>query len=125
MARAQAQSRRKSTGGRYHSSRGKRSRELAGFAAQTKIGAARKAKIKRARGGSTRSLLLVANEVNVTDKSGKTQKVPVLNVVENPADPNLVGRNILTKGAVVETKLGKARITSRPGQEATVNAVLV
>jgi small subunit ribosomal protein S8e len=36
-----------------------------------------------------------------------------------------VRRNIITRGAVVETKLGRARITSRPGQHGVANAVLV
>jgi len=68
---------------------------------------------------------LSAKEVNVSDQKGKTQKTEILNVVENPANPNLVRRNVITKGAVVETKLGRVRVTSRPGQEGTVNGVLV
>ena len=48
-----------------------------------------------------------------------------MNVIENPSNPHLVRRNILTKGAVVETKLGKAKVTSRPGQEGTLNGVLI
>ena len=64
-------------------------------------------------------------EINVTDKNGKTTKTEMVNVVENPANPNLVRRNVITKGAVVETKLGKARVTSRPGQEGVVNGILV
>ncbi|MCK4384091.1 MAG: 30S ribosomal protein S8e, partial [Candidatus Lokiarchaeota archaeon] len=34
-------------------------------------------------------------------------------------------RHILTKGAVVETELGNARITSRPGQHGTLNGILM
>jgi len=49
----------------------------------------------------------------------------MINVTENFANPNLVRRNILTKGTVVETKLGKVKITSRPGQEGTVNGKLL
>ena len=49
----------------------------------------------------------------------------IVNVVENPANPHLVRRNIITKGCVVETKLGKAKVTSRPGQEGSVNGVLI
>ncbi|PIN87382.1 30S ribosomal protein S8e, partial [Candidatus Woesearchaeota archaeon CG10_big_fil_rev_8_21_14_0_10_32_24] len=58
-------------------------------------------------------------------QKGKTQKTVIVTVVENPSNPHLVRRNILTKGAVVETKMGKARITSRPGQEGTLNGVLI
>ena len=69
--------------------------------------------------------LLTADQVNVCDKKGKATKVEIINVVENPANPHLVRRNIITKGAIVETKLGKVRITSRPGQEAALNGVLI
>ena len=37
----------------------------------------------------------------------------------------LVRRNIITKGSIVETKLGKAKVTCRPGQEGSVNGVLL
>lgn len=63
--------------------------------------------------------------MNVADKQGKSQKTEIVNVVENPANANLVRRNVITKGCVVETKLGRARVTSRPGQEGVVNGVLV
>ena len=43
---------------------------------------------------------------------------------ENPANPNYVRRNLLTKGAIIKTELGNARILSRPGQDGTINAVL-
>ena len=124
MAETQHRSQRKLSGGRYHSARSKKSSELVGFAAKTKV-ADRKMKTKRQIGGSTKEALLSANEVSVSDKKGKTQKTQIINVLENPANPNLVRRNILTKGAIVETKLGKVRITSRPGQESTVNGVLL
>ena len=47
------------------------------------------------------------------------------NVVENSADPNYVRRNILTKGAIVETSIGRVRITSRPGMDGVISGVLV
>lgn len=31
----------------------------------------------------------------------------------------------MNKGAIIETKIGKARITSRPGQSGTINAILI
>ena len=34
-------------------------------------------------------------------------------------------RGIITKGALIETELGKAIVTSRPGQDGVVNALLV
>jgi len=32
---------------------------------------------------------------------------------------------LLTKGALIETEIGLARVTSRPGQDGVVNAVRV
>ena len=124
MAQAQSKSQRKASGGRYHSSRSKRKSELARFPAMTKVGE-KKAKNKRTLGGSSKRALLSVKEINVSDAKGKTQKAEILNVVENSANSNLVRRNIVTKGAIVETKLGKVKITSRPGQEGSLNGTLV
>ena len=63
--------------------------------------------------------------INVSDASGKTKRVEMTNVVENSADPNYVRRNILTKGAIVETEMGRVRITSRPGMDGVISGVLV
>ena len=47
------------------------------------------------------------------------------NVVSNAANLNYVRRNVITKGAIIDTSEGRARVTSRPGQTGQVNAVLV
>jgi len=44
-------------------------------------------------------------------------------VRENPANPNYVQRNIITRGAILETDLGLVRIRSRPGQDGVLNGV--
>jgi len=141
MARSQLRSKRKASGGRYHQARTKRKSELARLPTLTKL-AEKKSKQFRVKGGNSKQALLSVKEVSVTDtreeqsssvsqkpgvsvKKGKTQKTEILNVLENPANPNLVRRNIITKGTIIETKLGKAKVTSRPGQEGTLNAVLV
>lgn len=125
MARTQFRSRRKASGGRYRSARSKRQYELADMPTMTKADDKTKSKIKRTIGGSVKRSLLTVSEVNVAAKGGKMQKTKVINVVENPANANLVRRNIITKGAVVETELGKVKITSRPGQEGSLNGVLL
>ncbi len=83
-----------------------------------------KVKQKRSRGGNKKLIALSTNIANIA-VGGKYQKAKILSVVENTADSQFVRRNIITKGAVVETELGKARVTSRPGQDGIVNAVLV
>jgi len=125
MAQSQRRSLRKASGGRYHYSRSKKKSELAGFSSSTKLSKERKAVKARGIGGNVKQVTLSANVINVTDKKGKTIKTEILNVVGNPANPQLVIRNIITKGAVVETKMGKVRVTSRPGQEGTLNGVLI
>jgi len=78
------------------------------------------------RGGNTKVRLLRCDFANVSDpRSGVTRKVRILNVVENPANPHFKRRNIVTRGAIVETELGRAVVTSRPGQDGVVNAKLL
>ena len=121
----QGKSIRKSTGGRLRANRGKRKFELGTDVTQPVIGATSR-KIINVMGNGTKVKVLKENTLNVTDpKTGKTQKVKMTTEVENPANKNYIRRNILTKGAVVMTDLGKAKITSRPGQDGEVNAVLV
>jgi small subunit ribosomal protein S8e len=125
MARSQQRSNRKASGARYKPGRAKKSYEVAGFAANTRLLDKIKVRVQRILGGNTKRSLLSSNMINVAQKGAKSAKAQILNVVENPANPHLVRRNVLTKGAIVETKLGKVRVTSRPGQEGVLNGVLV
>ncbi len=63
--------------------------------------------------------------VNVSDPSGKTKKVEIVRVIKNPTNVDYDRRGVVTKGAMIETALGSARVTSRPGQDGVVNATLV
>jgi ribosomal protein S8E len=49
----------------------------------------------------------------------------IVTVKKNAANPNYVQRNIINKGAMIQTEAGLAKVTSRPGQDGNVNAVLV
>lgn len=116
---------RKTSGGRYISARGKRIFEKRGKATLTKLGE-KKVKEERTRGGDSKQRLLMANMVNVYDpKTKKYYNLKIKTIVENTANRHFVRRNILTKGAVIDTDKGKAKVTSRPGQEGMINAVLV
>lgn len=125
MARSQQRSEKKVSGGRYRPFRTKKKYELAGFPANTKLASEAKVRATRTPGGHIKLALLQAHTVNVADNKGKVVSTDIVNVVDNPANPNLVRRNIITKGAIVETKLGRVRVTSRPGQQGMVNGVLV
>ena len=83
-------------------------------------------KIYRRTGGNTLVRVLAANQVSINDpKTGKTKLGTIENVVENESDPNYVRRNVLVKGAIIETDQGRVRITSRPGKDGVINGVLV
>ncbi|TFF69457.1 MAG: 30S ribosomal protein S8e [Promethearchaeota archaeon] len=123
MARSQARSKRKFTGKKYKYFRKKRKRELQRPPIETEIGELKRKK-QRTLGGNYKLKLFSTNYINVTDPaSNKTSKVKILRFESNPASKDYNRRHILTKGTVVETELGKARITSRPGQDGVLNAV--
>lgn len=116
---------RKATGGRLKLNRSKRKYELGRDVTQPVIGATKK-KIVNTMGNGEKIKVLKQDYINITDpKTGKTQKVKMTTVTANPANKNYIRRNILTKGAVVTTEAGKAKITSRPGQHGEVNGILV
>ena len=125
MAISQGKSIRSPSGARNVANRGKRKSELGRDPAETRVDEKRLRKI-RTRGGNEKLRLAAANKINLTDvKSGKTQITDILGVIENDANPNYVRRNIITKGAVVETPEGNAKVTSRPGQDGVVNGILI
>ena len=125
MALSQARPRRKETGGRYIAYRKKRQYELGREPSFTKLGKKRR-QVIRTMGSNRKLRLLSADTANLFDPKTKAFKqVKIKTITENPANRHFIRRNIMTKGAVVETELGKARITSRPGQDGVVNAVLI
>lgn len=90
---------------------------------ETKIGSEKK-KRQRTHGGNKKIKLQRAEYANVVTKEG-TKKTKIMSVLENQASRHYVRRNIITKGALIETELGKAKVTSRPGQHGVINAVLL
>lgn len=125
MALWQGQSKRSLSGRRIRNARGKRKFEIGRENHVTTIGAPKK-KLVRTRGRNQKVRSLTTNIAYVVDpKTKKTTKTEISTVVENPANIHYVRRNIMNKGAIIQTKLGKAQITSRPGQQGTVNAVLL
>jgi small subunit ribosomal protein S8e len=120
----QGRSQRKPSGGRYKRSSGKKKFEIGRPSTTTHIGEERK-KLQRVRGGNRKVKLFRGLYANVTDKtSGKTKKAKIETVIDNPANPHYVRRNIITRGAVIKTELGDAVVTARPGQDGIINAVL-
>lgn len=109
----------------YIDYRKKRITEKRNLPANTKM-ADRIKIVKRAMGGNLKESLLAVNVANIYNpKTKKMQVAKIKTVAENAANRHFVRRNIITKGTVIDTELGKAKVTSRPGQTGTINAVLM
>jgi small subunit ribosomal protein S8e len=113
----------KVSGGKYIKRRKKKFYELPGQKRIVKLGEKKK-RVKRVKGGNKKSFLLQIDEVNVQVK-GKTKKAKIKNVLETPSNRFLARQNIITKGTIVETDLGKVKITNRPTQESVLNGVII
>jgi small subunit ribosomal protein S8e len=118
-------SRKTKTGGKLRPNIKKKKRVRGTSFSETRIGE-RRAKNVKSRGGNRKIRLLSVESINVADpRTGKIIRTKLVSVKDNQANVHYIRRNILTKGALVETEAGTARVTSRPGQDGIVNAVLV
>ena len=124
MAIWKLRSKRKISGGRYHKSHKKKARHIGRDPVLTRVSDKVKLKILRTKGGNAKTSLRGTNVANLMI-NGKAKKSKISRVVENAASRHFVRQNVLSKGAIVETADGLARITSRPTQDGIVNAVLV
>ncbi|MEM3437302.1 MAG: 30S ribosomal protein S8e [Nitrososphaerales archaeon] len=116
---------RKSTGGKRIPYRGRRAYESDNYPIETIIGNDEVIK-KRARGGNVKLAVKKTSYANVLDSStGKVKKVKILKVIKNPANRDYDRRGVITKGAIIETELGMAKVKSRPGQDGVINAILI
>jgi len=116
---------RKRTGGKSRPYRGRRKYERGGYPTETTLGE-RVIKIDRVRGGNIKIRVVKDSAVNLSDPTtGKTVKCKILRVLKNPANRDYDRRGVITKGTLVETEYGVARITSKPGCDGILNAVLI
>ena len=115
---------RKISGGKYVKRRKKKLYELAGQKRIVKIGE-EKRKSKRTRGGNRKTFLLKSKSINVVGKDKRIKKVEIKNVIETPSNKFLARQNIITKGTIVETEIGKVKITNRPSQDSVLNGILI
>jgi small subunit ribosomal protein S8e len=119
----QGRSKRKRTGGRRVRPHKKKRHQLGNEPAETTVGEPRFRTVD-ARGDQRKIQALSTNTAQVADGE-ETVQAEIEDVTENPSNVNYVRRNIITKGAVIETSAGTARVTSRPGQSGQVSAVVV
>lgn len=121
---SQNRARRKITGGRLRPLRKKKKYEEGRANLETKTGKENK-RFVFTRGKNMKIRTLGVEKIAVTNpKTGKTFISKIKSVANNPANPHFIRRNIITKGAIIETEKGRARVTSRPNQTGTVSAVL-
>ena len=115
---------RKISGGKYIKSRKKKLHEVAGQKRVIKLGEDKRKSV-RTRGGNKKVFLLKSKKINVCDKDKKLKKVEIKNVLETPSNRFLARQNVMTKGTIVETELGKVKITNRPTQEGIIFGILI
>ena len=120
----QGRSKRKPTGGRLKRLRAKRRFEYGKEPAHTKISSEVKVKKIRTRAGHLKNRILNAVEANVFNGK-KMIKTKLVNLEQNDANRHFKRSNIITKGAIVNTELGKIKVTNRPGQEGQVQGILL
>lgn len=114
------------SGGKYIKNRKKKKYELPGQRKVVKLSETEKEKRRtnRVTGGNKKTFILQAKTVNVRIKD-KTKKASIKNVLETPSNRFLARQKIITKGTILETDLGKVKVTNRPTQEGTLNGILV
>jgi len=114
---------RKRTGGRRKAYRKRRKYEAGRFPVETQLGEPER-KLERTKGGGLKVKLVSDQWVNLSDpRTGKTERVRILSVVKNPANVDWDRRGIITRGTIVRTERGLAKIISRPGQNGVLNAI--
>jgi len=116
---------RKKTGGKKRAYRSKRRRDSGSGPLESELGDTIRRMVPT-KSSLTKVKIFSDNVVNVSDPStGTTERLEIQDVVENPANIDYNRRGVITKGAIVRTEKGLAKIVSRPGQHGVFNAVVI
>jgi len=89
-----------------------------------KIGEKGKNKNLAGRGSTRKSRALTLAFANVLTGQGM-KKARVLNVLETPSNRHYARQNAITKGTIIQSEIGKIRVTNRVGQDGMINAILI
>lgn len=114
----------KGTGGKRGRQSDKKLRFVGGIFTATKVGAKDVRRLKNARGSSVKIKLKTVHFANVLTPQGM-KKAAVRTVLETPDNRHHARQNIITKGAIIDTELGKVKVTNRVGQDGVVNGKLL
>ena len=113
----------KITGGRRHPLRSRRKYEMDRYPNEPLVGE-QITVTRKVRGKNNKTGIKTIDSVNLAIDS-KVKRVKIIRVLENGTNNDYQRRGVITKGAILETDEGKCRVVSRPGQNGTVNAILV
>ena len=116
---------RKLTGGRKVAMRGRRKFEIDRYPNEAVVGP-NQVVARRIRGNNNKVAFKSAEFANVIDQENKRViKSKIVRVTKNPANRDYERRGVVSKGAIIESESGTARVVSRPGQDGVVNAILI
>jgi len=117
---------RKASGGLTRKLRDKRKCEMGRTPAMTKNSSKEKVNEIRTRGSNKKLRALALHHINVFDaKKGAHQVATIKKVIESSASRHFVRMGVITKGTILETSVGKVKVTNRPGQEGHLNGILL
>ena len=116
---------RKFTGGKIIPARRRRKYEIDRYPSEPVLGKSITVH-RRVRGGNKKISFKKVEFATISDPvEKKTSKVKILKVAKNPANKDYERRGVLSKGAIIDSELGQARIISRPSQDGIINAILI
>ena len=112
------------TGARLGKFRSKRKHQKGRTPTETRMGEAKRRTID-SKGKIKKIPALFIKYVNLTDpKKNETTRVEIEDVELNRANMDYQRRKVITRGTIIKTPKGSARVTSRPGQDGILNAIL-
>ena len=114
----------KVTGGNRHPNKSRRKFQIDRFPNEALLGD-QVTVTRKTRGDNRKTSLKTSNVVNIALEGGKNKSSKILKVLENQTNNDFQRRGVITKGAIVETEDGECRIISRPGQDGTLNGILL
>ena len=114
----------KISGGRRIPLRSRRKFEINRYPNEPLVGE-QKTVTRKVRWKNLKTSLVSANFVNLILGDAKVKKTKIVRVLENPTNNDYQRRGVITKGAIIETEDGNCKVISRPGQDGTINGILV
>jgi small subunit ribosomal protein S8e len=125
MAIWHRRSHRTATGARVRRFKSKRKYEMGRTPTETLMGETKRQTVD-SRGKIKKTPALKIQFVNVTDPAkGTTFRAEIQDVESNPANMDYQRRKVITRGTIIKTSKGRAKVTNRPGQDGILNAVMI